>query len=184
MAVAAAMRDRDAAPRRTVVFVAFGGEEPLKSAPYLEGSVRFVRSPPPGVSIEDVVYMVNIDMLGSYSASGAAHAYGAGSGTPARSAIRDLRTDLPGLSLRAGGWPGKYESDFYSFFKAGVPYVFMHTPDPRCLHEPCDRAERLDYGRMSSLVELTAGLTARLADSTTDLAAIRREATTRRASRR
>ncbi len=150
MALAAAMRELDAAPRRTVVFAAFGGEETLKSAPYLEGSVRFVRHPPPGMSIDDVVYMVNLDMLGTYSETGAAHAFGAGRGTPARAAIRELRPDFPGLSVRAGGTAGKYESDFYSFVRAGIPYVFMHTPDPRCLHEPCDEPGRLDYGRIKT----------------------------------
>lgn len=163
LSIAAHMAAGAAAPRRTVAFVAFGAEETLTVPPFVEGSDLFVRHPPPGLSIEDVAYMVNIDMLGSYSARRLAYAYGAKKGTPARAAIEELRGDFPRLELRLGGWPGRGDSDFWPFFRAGIPYVYMHTDDPRCLHEPCDRARRLDYGPMSKLAELTGRLTAELA---------------------
>jgi aminopeptidase YwaD len=126
------------AQRHTVVFVAFGGEERG-----LLGSRHFVarlQAKPR--------FMVNLDMVGSYSARRRVYAFGH---LPRRLLRHDRLRIVPGRA-------GRDSSDHQPFADLGVPYVFFWTPDPACYHAACDTAERVDLPHLADIAALTARL--------------------------
>ncbi len=152
------------APRRTVVFAAFGAEE----SGY-EGSRHFLNHPPAELDPTDIVYNVNLDMIGTYDQTEIVWALGTLAGTPAKEMVKQLRGDYP--SLDVGIAEPSDLSDNATFCEAGIPYVFFWTDDPDCYHKRCDTADRLDYSSMAEITALTLSLTAALAGTTEDLAA-------------
>lgn len=153
-------------PRRTIAFVAFGGEELGEL-----GSRHFAAHPPAALPLDRVVYDVNLDMLGSYAQAGAVYAMGTFRGLPATAIVRALAAEQPALHVGLGG--RGVGSDHEVFCRAGVPYVFFWTPDRRCYHARCDTTDRLDTAHLGAIAELAGALVARLSDTTVDLAASR-----------
>jgi acetylornithine deacetylase/succinyl-diaminopimelate desuccinylase-like protein len=152
--------------RRTVAFVAFGGEELG-----LLGSQYYAAHPPAALPLERVVYDVNLDMVGSYASTGAVHAMGTFRGLPATAIVQTLAAGRPALHVGIGG--RGVGSDHEAFCRAGVPYVFFWTPDRRCYHARCDTVARLDAAHLATIASLAGDLVSRLADAPTDLAASR-----------
>jgi hypothetical protein len=153
-------------PRRTIAFVAFGGEELGEL-----GSRYFTAHPPAELPLDRVVYDVNLDMVGSYASAGAVHAMGTFRGLPATAIVRALAAEQPALHVGLGG--RGVGSDHEAFCRAGVPYVFFWTPDRRCYHARCDTTERLDTAHLAAIAQLAGALVERLSDAPTDLAAAR-----------
>ena len=149
-------------PARTVVFAAFGSEESG-----MEGATVFMDSPPAEFEPSDVVYNVNMDMIGTYSATDIVYALGALRGTAGRAAVAARRADYPELDV--GLDEPSDLSDNYAFCSRGVPYLFFWTEDPDCYHEACDTADRLDYTSLVEIARLTGQVTGDLADSEADL---------------
>jgi hypothetical protein len=165
VAIARALH-RAGTPRRTIAFVAFGGEELGEL-----GSRHFAAHPPAALPLERVVYDVNLDMIGSYASAGAVHAMGTFRGLPATAIVQALAADRPALHVGLGG--RGVGSDHEVFCSAGVPYVFFWTPDRRCYHARCDTTDRLDTAHLAAIAQLAGALVARLADTPLDLAASR-----------
>lgn len=164
LAIAQAVRQHGT-PRRTIAFVAFGGEELG-----LLGSAHFAAHPPAALPLDRVVYDINLDMVGSYASAGAVYAMGTFPGVAATPILKALAGDTRlhiGLGGRGAG------SDHEAFCAAGVPYVFFWTPDRRCYHERCDTIERLDTEHLAQIAALAGALVERLAASPDDLAATR-----------
>jgi len=168
LAMAQALRQRESAPRRTVAFAAFGFEE---SEEECEGSAHWVEQPPTKLPLENVVYMVNMDMVGTYPLEGRVDAYGSFQGTAARVLLDELAGDHPGLTLQLDIEADEGSSDFQAFFDEGVPYIYFETWDEDCYHSPCDDADHLDYPSMSDLSALAFEVLLGLADSPSALAA-------------
>ena len=166
LAVAQAMSERETAPRRTLVFVAFGAEEVD-----LDGSTHYVEHPPAGLPLAQTVFMVNLDMVGTYEAEGVLNALDAGPDTVARAALEAVMGDFPGLKLNLDDTGDS--SDSVNFCEAGVPNVFFHTPDPTCYHETCDTADNVDYPHLVLTAQLVSAMVEVLADGDLDLAAAR-----------
>jgi hypothetical protein len=166
LAMARALRQLDSAPRRTVVFAAFGFEE---SDVECEGSYHWVAHPPSGLPLEDVVYMVNMDMVGTYPLEERVDAYGSFQGTAARALLDELAGDHPGLTLQLDLEADEGSSDFQAFSDGGVPYLYFETWDEECYHSPCDDADHLDYPSMSDLTSLAFEVLVGLADSSSSL---------------
>jgi len=164
--VAIAQALHRAGTRRTVAFVAFGGEELG-----LLGSQYYAAHPPAALPLERVVYDVNLDMIGSYASAGAVYAMGTFRGLPATAIVQALAAERPALHVGIGG--RGVGSDHEAFCRAGVPYVFFWTPDRRCYHARCDTVERLDTAHLAAIAALAGDLVARLADAPADLAAAR-----------
>jgi hypothetical protein len=164
LAIAHAVQQRERAPRRTLAFVAFGSEETIMDAPYVEGSAYYVESPPPGLPIERVVYMVNLDMIGSYRETNEVFALGSFRETPGRKLLDGLVEEYAELDVRLGQPGDVGDSDFHPFARLGKPYVYFWTEDD-CYHAPCDKAERLDYTNMSHIVRMAFELTFGLANT-------------------
>lgn len=166
LAVAQAMATQPIKPRRTVAFVAFGAEE----SGY-EGSDYYAGHAPSALPMDQVVYMVNLDMVGSYGAEQAVYALGSFADTPARTLLEQQAATHPTIEVSLG--EAGEESDHLAFCGRGIPYLFFWTPGGSCYHESCDTADRVDYAHMSEIARLVAGVTRGLADSTADLAAAR-----------
>ena len=167
LAVAQAIQAGPNKPRRTIAFVAFGAEESG-----FEGSTFYVAHPPRALPLARVVYMINLDMVGSHSVENTVYALGSFADTPARALLVQEGRVHPTISLSLGE-PGD-SSDHMPFCGRAIPYVFFWTPGGSCYHESCDTADRIDYAPMSEIARVVAGLTRGLADSTVDLAAQRR----------
>ncbi len=84
LAIAGAMVNSGAQPDRGVVFAAVGAEESG-----FEGSEHLMGHTPTGFDADQVVYNVNMDMVGSYTASETLFAFGTPAGSPGRAAISD-----------------------------------------------------------------------------------------------
>jgi hypothetical protein len=151
--------------RRTLVFAVFGSEEIG-----LEGSYVMVDEPPAQLDPDDVVYNINMDMIGSYDSTEKVYALGAVPKTPAMSALQELVADYPELDVGLGDISD--ESDNVPFCERGIPYVFWWTEELECYHERCDRADPLDYESMASIANLSFDLAMRLADSDENLRAV------------
>ena len=165
LAIAQAIRQHGK-PRRTIAFVAFGGEELG-----LLGSAYFAAHPPAALPIDRIVYDINLDMVGSYTSTGAVYAMGTFRGLPATSIIKALASEHPALHVGVGG--RGVGSDHEAFCTAGVPYVFFWTPDKRCYHKRCDTVERLDATHLGEIASFAGALVEELAASPGDLAASR-----------
>ena len=164
LAIAQAMRQREVTPKRTLAFAVWNGEEMGEL-----GSRYFVAHPPSAVSLDHVVYDINLDMLGSYKSHGFVAAMGTFARMPAR-AILDRLVDRK-LSVGLGG--RGVDSDHEPFCKLGIPYVFFWTPDARCYHAACDTVDNLDLPDYAKIAQLAGALVAELAETDVDLAASR-----------
>ncbi len=166
LATAAALSARREPPRRTILFATFGSEELG-----LEGSRYYANHPPR--PIEDVVYMLNLDMVGTYFNDDQVYAFGSFEGTPARAALDDLLAYRPDLTVELAASAveveGRGDSDYDSFCRKGIPYLYFFTEDDECYHRPCDDAGRLDYDHMADIAAVTAGVLGSLADTDDDL---------------
>jgi hypothetical protein len=147
---------------RTVVFAAFGSEESG-----MEGADAFMEDPPAEFDTGDLVYNVNMDMIGSYDDTEVVWALGSFPGTAGRDALQDRRRDYPDLDVGLGE-PSDL-SDNVAFCSAGVPYLFFWTEDLDCYHKACDLPDRLDYGHLVQIANLVGDLTVDLANSDADL---------------
>jgi len=166
LAIAQALHQRGK-PRRTIAFVAFGGEELG-----LLGSRYFAGHPPAALPLDRIVYDINLDMVGSYASAGAVYAMGTFRGLPATPIVKALAAEHPALHVGIGG--RGVGSDHDPFCRAGIPYVFFWTPDRRCYHERCDTLERLDTAHLGAIAAFAGELVVRLSDTPGDLAASRR----------
>lgn len=170
LAIASSMTSSGVVPRRTIAFVTFGFEEHDGDC---EGSESFVARPPEGIAIDDVVYMFDLDMLGSYPSEGTMSAYGAIEGTPARELLAARMTDYPELSVDLDLQADEDASDFQAFCDVGIPYLYFETWDLECYHSPCDDADLIDYPSLSTIARLSADVLSDLANTDTDLLAVR-----------
>jgi hypothetical protein len=166
LALAEKLASQGQGPRRTVVFAAFGAEE----AGYL-GSQHYAAHPFDGLSLDDTVYMVNLDMIGSYEREGVVYALHTFPGTPGREILDGLTGTFSDLDVVLGE-PGEI-ADHITFCDADIPVTFFHTTDDDCYHKPCDDAARIDRKNLSRIVQLVWALLAEAVDGETDLAAAR-----------
>ena len=156
--VARVLAARPEPPERTVVFALFAGEELG-----LLGSQALADEPPAAAPWKDghAVAMVNIDMVGR------------------------LRTD-PGLLVGGvgsspqwmplfenAGWDGipitfdrsvTTRSDHASFYKLGIPVIFMFTGVHGDYHAPGDEASGIDPEGLRKIAGLTLGVVEQIAE--------------------
>jgi hypothetical protein len=162
LAIAQQLMTEGERPDRTIVFAAFGAEESG-----FEGAERFMRRAPTGINLDQIVYNVNMDMVGSYDSTATLYALGTFRGTAGREAVGAHVADHPTLDVSLG--EGSDQSDNYSFCARGVPYVFFWTEDELCYHERCDRSERIDYEALTEIASLSGATALTLANSEADL---------------
>ena len=166
LAIAQAMAQKDAKPKRTIVFIAFGAEEEGDL-----GSAFYASHVPDDLPIDKVVQFINLDMIGSYKSKSIVAAMGSFAKFPARKALDKLVKTYPKTKFALGGHG--YRSDHEAFCQKGIPYVFFWTPDARCYHEKCDKPAAIDLLHMADIASLGGDLTWDLANSDVDLLASR-----------
>lgn len=163
LAIAQDLANRAVRPDRTLVFAVVGAEESG-----FEGSDYLMRHPPSGLDRAQIVYNVNMDMVGSYTASETLFAFGTFAGTRGRAVLSSQLDERPDLDVSMG--EGTEESDNFSFCDRDIPYVFFWTDDPECYHRRCDTSSRIDFEAMSEIVPLMGEVALELANSAEDLA--------------
>ena len=141
-------------PRRTIVFVAFAGEELG-----LIGSDAYVKQP--AVPIEQTVAMINLDMVGRLR-DDRLMALGAETATELPALLDSLNRSA-GFQLRASG-DGYGASDHQSFYLAKRPVIHFFTDLHEDYHRPGDDADKLNVAGMARIARFAADLARVIAD--------------------
>ena len=131
-------------PKRTLIFVAFSGEEMG-----MLGSKEFVKNPP--VDLKSIKAMFNLDMIGRMKKDNPKLSIG-GTGTSIQtdSLIKILENDLPfSISKSPEGYG---PSDHASFYKNNIPVFFFTTGVHDDYHTPFDDIEKLNIPQEANLL--------------------------------
>ena len=155
LAIARAMTQGRAAPRRTIVFVAFDGEEVG-----LFGSRHYVAHPvrPLGKTAA----MVNLDMVGRLRGDGLA-VMGVGSGAGLKAVVDRAVAGL-GLKVRYGQ-SAMAPADSMSFAMKRVPALFFHTGLHQDYHRVTDEASKINYVGLARVARAAARTVLAIADA-------------------
>jgi Zn-dependent M28 family amino/carboxypeptidase len=150
----AAVAERSRFPR-TLVFVAFAGEERG-----LLGSAQYVKEP--RVPIENTIAMLNLDMVGR--ARGSVDVSGL-EASPSLEAdlTAAVKAGAVGLRIRREG-PGAGRSDDYNFIARRIPAINFFTGFHADYHLPGDDWNKVDAVGTSQVARLAFELAARLAN--------------------
>jgi Tol biopolymer transport system component/Iap family predicted aminopeptidase len=136
--------------RRDVVVTAFSGEE-LGTL----GSSAFTRAPPAGLSLKDVVAMVNLDMVGRMRSNRLA-VLGVESSPSWRAWLEEAC--LGSRVECEGSGDGYGPSDHTPFYAAGVPVVHLFTGAHSDYHKPSDSADRVNVAGVARSAQVAAVL--------------------------
>jgi Predicted aminopeptidases len=122
--------------KRSVIFIAFGGEEMG-----LLGSKEFVNDPP--INLKQVQAMINIDMVGRLNKKSDLQVSGVGTSDFGG----QLLTSIPDPdSLNIITSPEGYgPSDHASFYGKNIPVYFFTTGAHMDYHTPFDDADKINY---------------------------------------
>jgi hypothetical protein len=141
-------------PKRTLVFVAFAGEEMG-----LLGSTHFVASSP--IPLTRVVTMLNLDMVGRMRGR-RVMVQGADTGKGLRALVANSARRLA-LQVAWHG-DGYGPSDHTPFYAKDVPVLFFFTGAHGDYHKPSDTWEKLNVDGIADVARLAAGVAAELGD--------------------
>ena len=132
------------APRRSILFILFDGEEKG-----LLGSKHWTADPT--LPLNRVKFMLNLDMIGALRAD--------------RVLVFGTRTALglrrmASMSNQDGGltldfsWVMRGDADHYSFYDRGIPAIFLHTDLHERYHKPTDVAAKINRDGMMRVARL------------------------------
>jgi Peptidase family M28/PDZ domain len=155
-------------PRRTIVFIAFSGEEEG-----LIGSNYYVNHPV--VPMANTVAMINLDMVGRLKDDKLVIG-GIGTSSEWRALVNDqnVAADLKTAHVTNGS-PGSARpfaltlnedgygpSDHSSFYAKQVPVLFFWTGTHNDYHKPSDTAEKINYEGQARIVSFVANIVRQL----------------------
>ena len=144
--------------KRSVIFMAFGGEEMG-----LLGSQFFASNPL--VGIKQVKMMLNFDMIGRLDAEKPSLMIG-GTGTAVETEAL-LKNWEEGSKLGFTHSPEGYgASDHASFYGAGVPVLFFFTGAHQDYHTPLDDADKINYEGEQAILDFAVPLIFELVNRT------------------
>lgn len=144
-----------AGPARTVVFIAFTGEERG-----LLGSRFFVDQPT--VPLERTLAMINLDMVGRLE-DRALTVNGTGTATAWAELLDGANASIPApLELRSHP-SGSGPSDHASFDAAGIPVLHFFTGTHPDYHRPGDDWQKIDGAGLERIIDLVSALVVTLA---------------------
>jgi hypothetical protein len=139
----------EAPPRRTVVFVAFSGEELG-----VLGSAFFVKNPPAGCPVDRMQLMVNLDMVGRPQ-QGKLYVHGVDTARGMRALLREQADRDPPIALRVEvGGDGFGSSDNTSFYAKDVPVLYLFNGAHTDYHRPSDTADKIDPAGLGEAARL------------------------------
>jgi len=149
--------------RRSLVFVAFSGEELG-----LLGSTHYVRHPP--VAIERTVAMVNLDSVGRMR-DNRLHAMGVDTGQGLRALVEQAAAGLDvQLALRGDGVG---PSDHTAFHNRDRPVVFFFTGTHADYHRPSDTWDKVNANGLRKVIAVAYRTVRALADRDDPLTFVR-----------
>jgi hypothetical protein len=152
--MARAVREQRARFPRSIVFVAFAGEERG-----LLGSAFYANAP--AIPIEKTVAMINLDMVGR--SRGAVDVSGLELSPSMEADLNAAaKTAATGLDIRRQG-PGAGRSDDSSFIAKRIPAINFFTGFHTDYHRPSDDWEKIDADGTKRVATLALELAARLA---------------------
>jgi len=146
-------------PARTVVFIAFSGEELG-----LLGSAHYVKEPI--YPLAGTLAMVNLDMVGRLR-NGRLIVYGARSAKEFP-ALLDSLNWYAGFDLKAQG-DGYGPSDHSSFYAAKRPVLHLFTDLHKDYHRTTDDWQKVNYDGLKRVADFSLGLVTALANRTKPL---------------
>ncbi len=144
-------------PARTVVFIAFSGEELG-----LLGSAHYVKQPT--YPLANTIAMVNLDMVGRLR-NGRLIVYGVQTAREFPALLDSLNWHA-GFDLKAQG-DGYGPSDQSSFYAAGRPVLHIFTDLHEDYHRSTDDWEKIDVAGFKRVTNFTVGLATALANRPT-----------------
>jgi hypothetical protein len=156
--IAHAFASSDVRPGRSLLFIAFSGEEQG-----LFGSIWYCDHPI--VPLEKTAAMINLDMVGRNPKQPVeTWAVGSLEGDLWKKLIDASRPVAPTLelALQASWMP---DSDHASFLAKEVPALFLCTGEHPDYHTVSDHADKLDYDRMAAVARLATAITWNAAES-------------------
>ena len=146
-------------PARTVVFIAFSGEELG-----LFGSQHYVKEPL--YALDNTVAMINLDMVGRMR-DRKLIVYGTATAKEFP-ALLDSLNWYQGFDLRKQG-DGLGPSDQSSFYLAGRPVLHLFTDLHEDYHRTTDDWQKINFEGIARVVDFTAGLASALGGRTAPL---------------
>jgi hypothetical protein len=163
--VARQMQERRGQLKRDVVFMAFSAEERG-----LVGASNIVRQPPEGLSMDDVVAMLNMDMVGrlrddKLSVLG-------GDSAEEWDAMVEPLCERFGLECAIGG-DGFGSSDQSAFFAADIPVLHFFTGTHAEYHKPSDDADLINAEGGARVAWLVSDVAGTIANRTGDLTLVK-----------
>ena len=135
--------------KRTVILVAFSGEEMG-----ILGSRHYVNNPP---ALETPVAMINMDMVGRLREN--LIVFGADTGDRFKEFLADSPIKIAHNKDAIG------PSDHTSFVLKGIPAVHLFTGAHPDYHKPGDTADKLNYDGLRKVADLVETLARRIADA-------------------
>jgi len=142
------------APKRSILFVFFDGEEKG-----LLGSKQWTANPT--LPLSRVKFMLNLDMIGTLRADRVLVF-----GTRTAAGLRRMAS----LSNQDGGltldfsWVIRGDADHYSFYDHGIPTLFLHTDLHERYHKPTDVAEKINRDGMMKVGRLAFAILYAMSD--------------------
>ncbi|MEI6235552.1 MAG: M28 family peptidase [Planctomycetota bacterium] len=146
----------DERPKRSILFMAFSGEEIG-----LLGSEHYTKHP--FIPLKDTAAMLNLDMIGR-SSDGYAQVSGIGSSRGFKELITKNSSDV-GVKLHFGS-AGDGPSDHASFYKVKVPVLFFSTGTHADYHRPTDTWDKINAPIAAETAKLAAKAAIDLANCT------------------
>jgi hypothetical protein len=148
LALAARLQNQRESLKHNYLFVAFSAEELG-----LLGSNAFVNSHV--FTTFKPRYMLNFDMVGRLDSTGALGIFGNGTSPQWAQAIHLLDTSSFTINRNPSGMGS---SDHTSFYLKDIPVLHFFTGTHGDYHKPTDDAEKLNYGGMARVLDLSHGL--------------------------
>ena len=156
----------EARPDRSVLFMAFTGEERG-----LWGSAHWVREP--SVELEDVVAMLNLDMVGRV-VNDEVTVFGVGTAEEWEGILDAANAEISDPLTIAKAPDGYGPSDHSSFYGEGIPVLHFFSNTHEDYHRPSDDWPKINVQGLERVTEFTARVTERLATGGADAVALTR----------
>jgi Zn-dependent M28 family amino/carboxypeptidase len=123
--------------RNNYLFIAFSGEELG-----LFGSKYFVENPT--VSLNNINYMINMDMVGRLNDSTRVLTIGGYGTSPEWSSLINTKNKKPSFVIKVDS-SGTGPSDHTSFYRKDIPVLFFFTGLHADYHKPTDDFDKINY---------------------------------------
>jgi len=146
--LAACFKAREKELKRSVLFIAFTGEELG-----LLGSKQFVQSG--WLSPDRIACMLNMDMIGRPNEDRRIAVGGTGTASQFAGLLENLPDSLFSYSFSPEGYG---PSDHAAFYQESRPVLYFSTGAHEDYHTPADTPEKLNYEVMAGIVDVISGL--------------------------